>query len=234
MTTSTSTHQKSIDRFLLGQMTPDEELGFRKQMAADPSLQREVGIMRRIIKAISVRASRMERMADWDNTDEVTGSITTTTRNLTLRVAATVVILLSIGAFMLIRTSDVRDGSSHIPANVTSSATESGAAVFRGASDPTVNEICRELEGVESLSRHTLVMIDAALADTMGERNLRPEEAEYQTMLRSYQEYDLRWMRIKALLATGDVAKALDELRVYAQEEGYNQTEAKTLLKQFE
>jgi hypothetical protein len=241
MTTSSPyTQQDTIDRYLLGEMTPDEERDFKSRMDADPALNDEVGLMRRIMAAISLRASRDERMARWDReADAASASRTSATplfkKSLPyLSAAASAVVIFMLGGYLL------NPGHSGItPGDVPVEKSEGPAPSIlttgmRGSVEASVATIGRELYESRETASFALTQIDNALADTIIEPGISMEEAEYQRTLIARRSYDLRWLRINALIAAGQISKAREELVAFSTEEGYYRDEAQALLKQFE
>lgn len=105
---------------------------------------------------------------------------------------------------------------------------------MRGSVEASVATIGRELYESREAASFALTQIDNALADTIIEPGISMEEAEYQRTLIARRSYDLRWLRINALIAAGQISKAREELAAFSTEEGYYRNEAQALLKQFE
>ncbi|GEM_PF-2036850 len=237
MTTSTYNRQESIDRYLLGEMTADEEREFQSQMAADPELNDEVALMRRIMAAISLRASRDEKMARWDNEADSHDEVRQKKRPVLSRpaaylsAAASAAVIFMLGGYILNpRTAPGDDVMTETPPPHTSYTLPSS---MRGSAEASVATIGRELHETRETARFALVQIENALADTLIDKNISAEEADYQRILIERRNYDLRWLRINALIAAGQIEKAREELALFATEDGYYRDEAEILLRQF-
>lgn len=223
--------QEHIDRFLLGQMTPEEENGFKRQLTSDRQLADEVGIMRRIMKAISLRASRRECMERWDNEDKAAATTSTSSGRRRwmpwISAAAIVAVILTAGSIFFIQEkTEFRSAATRLSAQAT-------PGNYRGESVET-RQIEHQINSLRKEARFTLSDIDSNLEHSMVEKGLRPQEAAYQQIMIDRERYELTWLRIKALISAGQIREAKSELQKYAAEEGYNQEAAKSLLKQFE
>lgn len=226
--TSPSQHiqQDTIDRFLLGEMTPAEEREFRRLMQGDPELRDEVALMRRIVGALDRHASRMARMAEWDRQDASCrrSRIPAWVRYASVAASVALVTLLCDRLVM---------APAHQPAPMHSLTSESYQSKVRGSLDKSASDIDRDLTDGRHEAELVLRSIDIALADTILEPDLRPEEEEYQRQLLDKRAYDLHWLRINALISAGRIADARAGLELFVAEEGPYKKDALALLRQF-
>lgn len=233
----THTHnQDELDRYLLGRMTPGEEAGFTERLESDERLREEVGLLRRILRVISIRASRFECMRRWDRRSRdyapcanVVSVVADRLWPQWIMVAASVIIFIAVGMAEL-----YGDKAPAPTASINRHDVQPVSATARRGASMEVAGIERQLRDLRKAASYTLSDINTAMTDDNQDLELRHEEAEYLSLLSEYDRYELTWLRIQTLIAAGRIAEAKVELEKYAAEEGYNQHEALSLLKQFE
>ncbi|MCM1163749.1 MAG: hypothetical protein NC339_05820 [Muribaculaceae bacterium] len=234
MTITPQNTQEYMDRYLMGQMSDEEERGFKALLESDSGLADDMGLMCRIMRTISTRACRYERMERWDNetcpaaATAAAPAVPTHPWMRWVAMAASLVLVVVLSAMFITYRSG--DGQS---APVKGVAPASATSAMRGGSDDVL-ALENQLNDINKAATFALSDINTTISGAVPQQGLRPEEAEYEQILLNHDVYQLRWLRIKALISAGRISEAKIALKKYAAEDGYNQDEAKKLLKQFE
>lgn len=209
----------AIERFLLGQMSPDEEMEFRQLLKGDTPLREETSLMWRIIRQISSSAKKHAQMAKWDNAISSVkrpfGRITVLQAST---IAAAVAIAVVVVAFLY--------NSGSAPSSPM--ALQDG---MRGG-NTSVASIEATVDNADLLYRTAISDLETALSDTVISPDTRPEEAEYQRMLIAQNRYELQWLLIRSLIASSQVDSAATLLKDYAKLPGDHREEALSLSRQ--
>ena len=229
-TSETNDLQELIDRYLRSELNPEEQARFFERLKTDAALRDEYILMQRITDTLGAHAYRHTTMLAWDHEAEMEkASVEPTSRRALLRpilsMAASLALLCTLGIY-LNRPSTAPDvfdtESSAVPA-------------VRGAMAGTsVSAIVAELDDNRRTALETIDKIDAALRDTLPDDNIRPDEEEYQRELIAKRVYELRWLRISALMSLGRINEARTELEAFASQPGAHHEEAVRQLKEFE
>lgn len=97
-------YQDIIDRYLRGEMTPQETEDFEKKASADAELREQLEFTRLAVSAIGSRESKMRKIKQWESEDK------SKMRYWISGIAAAVVILLAGGTYsILMRNNQVQE-----------------------------------------------------------------------------------------------------------------------------
>lgn len=222
--------QELIDRYLRSELTPEEQSRFFERLKTDAAMRDEYMLMQRITDAIGAHAYRQTTMLTWDSdaTDEETDSEPASRRSLLrpiLSMAASLALLCTLGIYL------------HRPSADSVGCDEEtiGTPAVRGAmAGASVSAIVAELNDNRRAALDAIEKIDAALLDTMPDNGISPEEEAYQKELIAMRVYELRWLRIPALMSLGRINEARTELEAFASQPGTHREEAVRQLKEFD
>lgn len=234
---NTRTPEEDIDRFLTGRMTPEEEETFRQKLDADEELRKEVSLMRLIVRALSIRAGRYRLMKEWD-TDEDDEKTPSAKRRIipALSAAASAVVILILGSVFLTRHHTLPQDAECAPVSGTPApeATTDLPTGMRGSVNVSVSVIADEINEARSSAQFAMRQIQAVLADTAVDASASDEEKAYLSKVTAERDYRLRWLRINALISSGHLRQAREELKKFASEPGIYRDDARKLLKEFD
>lgn len=182
---------------------------------------KEEDIDKRIERVIESVGSKKAAMRQWDSeraSYEISRKVAATRwRTYGISVAASVVVICSVGlGIFLNRGGDEKFGAT------------CPAPVFRGGSYG-VTEIQAMIDSAQY--DKAIRAIDATLADTIIDPSFAPERQEYLRSLNANQEYELKWLKINALVKSNKTADAISILNEYITKDGVHQNEAKELLR---
>jgi len=221
--------QEMLDRYLLGQLSPEEEKQFNEKLLSDAALRDEAAMMKRILEALSAHACRREAMLEWDREEAERASqaerVSLGSRlRPVLSAAASIALLCTLGLYLY--SPSAAPSAESLPADI--------PAARGAAAGQAVSEIVYSLNEGRQMALETLDRIDTALKDSLPDSGLRPEEEAYQRELIADRMYELKWLRINTMISLGRISEVRDELKAYTSRPGANREKAEELLSQIE
>ena len=215
-----ATGDDRIDNYVRGLMSEAERRRFESEMERDPDLAAEVRRTQLIADRIAFRARKSADMALWEGEMRVAAAQRRRRRVYGISAAAMIAVVAGIGiAIMLHSSADMTEPVAN------------DAPVFRGAV-ADVDEIELMIEAKDYAA--ALAAIDTALADSVIPDSLPQEQIDYMMQLHAQRAYELKWLKIKALLALGRTDEAVALLRTYSAMEGDHAAQADSLLRDYD
>lgn len=184
---------------------------------------KEEDIDSRIERVVSSTASKIEQMAKWDEEraeTEIRHKVAARRRHTYgLSAAASVIVICAVGLGVYFNRPTAAGPSYEF--------SPEGQAVFRGGATD-LNAIVDMIDS----ARYDIALaeIDRALADTVVDPAFTPQRRQYLHELIAYEQYELTWLKIRALLLSGRDVQAQELLKEYIRQEGGHQAEAIQLL----
>ena len=207
-----------IDNYVRGLMSDSERRSFESEMERDPELAAEVHRTQQIADRIAFMARKRADIALWEVERRAAEALRRRRRVYGISAAAMIAVVAGIGITMLM----------HRSADMTAPAIN--APVFRGAV-ADVDDIALMIEAKDYAE--ALTAIDSALADSVIPDSLPQEQIDYMMQLQVQRAYELKWLKIKVLLALGRTDEAVALLRTYSAMEGDHALQADSLLRQY-
>lgn len=206
-----------IDRYVRGEMEGDELMQLKRRMATDADLAAAVADTERVARSVKSVAEKKAQMAQWNRDAAVRPLNKRGPWRVIVASAAGLALVIVCGWWLLMKVGSAPDDRLGTPLPPDE---------FRGGVG---------LDSVEAMIEwgeygRALAAIEVAMADTVIDPGLPAEQIEYQRIVLQDKLYELRWLRIIALVNTGRSERAVEELKTYVELEGAHQEQAKKLL----
>ncbi len=241
-------YQDKTDRYILGEMSAEERTEFEKQVAQDAELQEQLEFTQNVNTAIKSRNEKLAKMEEWE--DPVSVYRTTGTedccseplcgkpaepsgsKKIWLWIPSIVAIaaIFVFGYFLIVpmesSSGDVYIAPQMLVDNYRGSGSLQQIAGFINRRDYEKALVAIEME------EKTLRIKESELADSISSATMNEERSEaldYERNLLISMGYDLRWLKINALLGVGRKDEAIALLKEFKTERGEHRIQADSL-----
>lgn len=243
-------YQDKIDRYILGEMSAEERTDFEKQVAQDAELQELLEFTKNVNTAIKSRNEKLAKMKEWEEPVSVyraTGTEDCCSEPLYGKPAgpsgskktwlwipsiAAIAAIFVFGYFLIVpmesSSGDVYIAPQMLVDNYRGSGSLQQIAGFINQRDYEKALAAIEMEE-KTLRIQESELVDSISSATMNEE--RSEALNYEKNLLISMGYDLKWLKINALLGVGRKDDAIALLKEFKRERGEHRIQADSLYK---
>lgn len=241
-------YQDKIDRYILGKMSAEERMDFEKQVTQDAELQEQLEFTQNVNTAIRSRNEKLAKMGEWEGSIPVYRATGTEdccsapmyaesaespkSRKTWLWIPSIAVIaaIFVFGYFLFAPTGTPSGGGYIAPQMFVDNYRGSGS-LQQIAEFINQRDYEKALAAIE-MEEKTLRIQESELADSISSATMNEERSEalgYERILLTSMEYDLKWLKINALLGVGHKDEAIALLKEFKAEKGEHRIQADSL-----